>query len=140
MTQSNKYKVIFLHYLEQAMQLLNDYGHITHYMDLPNDINNQSIELAFKMDEIENQVEDLSITDSEKYLYFQRWYIRLDLAGIKAAGRTICAACIPEKVWGQIEVFDYEDIINRSENFEEFFCSKCEENRGGQYDPKFNWD
>lgn len=120
------------------MQILSDYGHVTHYMDLPDEINEKSMILSHRMSEIEDKVTGLSIADSEKYLYFTRWWIRLDVAGLRVDHDIICADCIPEIVWDQIEVFEFGDIISISRDYEEFNCDRCRKNRGGRFDPKLN--
>ena len=135
---SDDYKNYFLSCLEQAMQILSDYGHVTHYKDLPDGINDKSIVLSQKMSDIEDKVIGLSIADSENYLYFTRWWIRLDIAGLRVDHEQICAECIPEVVWDSIEVFEFEDIISISRDYEEFNCDRCGKNRGGRFDPKLN--
>ena len=119
----------FLNCLEKAMQILSEYDHITNFLDLPVDIDNRSIELSKKMDEICSQIDGLTIAEYEKYYYFQRWYLRLELAGLVIEDQKICADCIPENVWDQIDEFDDDEIISRRQG-SEFICSKCGRNRG----------
>ena len=111
------------------MQILSEYDHITNFLDLPVDIDNRSIELSKKMDEICSQIDGLTIAEYEKYYYFQRWYLRLELAGLVIEDQKICADCIPENVWDQIDEFDDDEIISRRQG-SEFICSKCGRNRG----------
>ena len=68
----------------------------------------------------------------------ERWFERLDTAGLYIGEKLICADCLTEYAWDNLSVFDYEDRIWRSEGYEEFVCDHCGKQRGGRFDPKLN--
>ena len=131
-------KDLFLDRLEKAMEMLQNFGHLTHYMDLPDEVHNKVVEVYINMAELVNRVVGLSPTDVEKFYVFERWFERLDTAGLYIDKKPICAECLTEYAWDNINIFDYEERISRSEEYEEFVCSHCGKNRGGRFDPKLN--
>ena len=131
-------KDLFLDKLEQAMEMLQKFGHLTHYMDLPDEGFNKVTEIYIQMAEVVNRVEGLSPTDVEKFNVFERWLERLDTAALYIDNKPICAECLTEFAWDNIGEFDYEEKISRSEEHEEFVCAHCGKNRGGRFDPKLN--
>ena len=131
-------KDLFLDRLEQAMEMLQKFGHLTHYMDLPDEVYNKVNEIYIKMAELVYRVVGLSPTDVEKFYVFERWYERLDTAGLYIDNKPICADCLTEYAWDNLNIFDYEERIWRSEGHEEFVCAHCGNPRGGRFDPKLN--
>ena len=128
-------KDLFLSQLEQAIEMLQNFGHLTHYMDLPDEVNNNATELYLRLFEVVNRAEDLTPTDIAKYNAFSRWYERLDIAGVYMKEKPICAECLTETGWDNIHIFSYEERISRSDH-DEFICDNCGNHRGGRFDPK----
>ena len=116
---------IFLSFLNDAMSILQDYGHITDYRDLPDEINRKSVELERRMFDSFPDTEGLTPTDIAKFKAYCKWVKRLSIVGLFFNGGLVCFNCIDEKTWDVIEVFNHDDIIDRIDNEEGFTCKKC---------------